>query len=292
MPVNLSNARKAFNINENSINYKLLQTPQFAKQDKATYNTFQAGYCQADLQFWNDDRGYKYLLVIVDIKTKFIDIEPLKDKTQESIIQGCENIFKREYIYKKTDDGKIVLPNIIMTDAGSEFGSKFVEWCEDHNITKKTSRAGRKQQTAVVEGFNLVISKILAIRVTLDQVNAKYKKGRHEQRHWVTYLPKLRIVLNDKEVNDSLISNYFRFAKVHKSQILKIGDKVHVILEKPLDVNDNKLSGKFRTGDYRFDKKAHQITNRIYNLSGNPIRYVVDGYPNNTFARSELKYRI
>lgn len=291
MPVNLTKARKLFNINENLINYKLLETPKFNKDDKALYSTFQPGHCQADLQFWNDDNGYKYLLVIVDIKTKFIDVEPLKDKTQETIIKGCENIFKREYIYKKNDD-KIVLPNTIMTDAGSEFGSKFVDWCEDHNITKKTARQGRKQQTAVVEGFNLVISKILAIRTTLDQVNAKNKKGRNEQRHWVKYLPNLRVVLNDKDVNDTLIENFFKFSKVNKNQILKIGDKVHVILEKPLDVNDNRLSGKFRTGDYRFDKKAHKITNRIYNLSGNPIRYVVDGYPNNTFARSELKYRI
>ena len=114
------------------------------------------------------------------------------------------------------------------------------------------------------------------------------KKNKLSQRQWVIHLPKLRIVLNDNDVKNHLIKSFFEFAKVYPKQILTIGSKVHVILEKPRDAQDNQLSGKFRTGDYRFDKVAHKITNRIYNMSGNPLRYVVDGYPNVTFSRSEL----
>lgn len=286
MPVNLSKARKALGINEDTTTFKLLQIPKYSKNDVATYSTFKPGYCQADLQFWNVDKGYRYLLVVVDIHTKRIDVEALEDKTQESVIAGMNNIFSRTYIFDH-DANTIVFPNIIMTDAGTEFGSKFIEWCTANKITKKTSRVARKQQTSVVEGFNLVISKVLAIKTTMDQNNAK-RKGKLEQRHWVKYLPDLRIVLNDKEVNDRVVSDYFQFAKVTPSQLLRIGETVHVILERPLDVQDNKLSGKFRTGDYRYEKVGRKITNRIYNLSGNPIRYVVDGIPNATFARSDL----
>lgn len=286
MPINLSKARKALDINEDSTAFHLLQIPKFSKNDVATYKTFKPGYCQADLQFWNVDKGYRYLLVVVDIESKRLDVEAVKDKTQESIIAAMEAIFKRTYVFDH-DTKTIVYPNIMMTDSGSEFGEKFIEWCTKNNITKKTSRPGRKQQSSVVEGFNLVISKILAIKTTLDQNNAK-RKGRLEQRHWIKYLPKLRKALNDKDVNERVVSDFFKFAKVLPSQLLPIGTPVHVILEKPLDVQDNKLSGKFRTGDYRYEKKARKITNRIYNLSGNPIRYVVDGIPSSTFARSEL----
>jgi hypothetical protein len=289
MPVNINKALEYLDVDKNAVNYKLLQIPKFDAKDTAKYKTFQPGYVQADLQFWNTDEGYNYLLVVVDIQTKRIDFEPMKDKSQETVIKSMENIFSRTYIYDH-DKTKIVLPNIIMTDAGSEFSGKFIEWCTKHNIQKKTGRAGRKQQTSVVEGFNLVISKVLAIKSTMVQANEKLK-GKHTQRRWVRYLPKLRIALNDNEVSDTLISSFFQFAKVFPNQILRIGDKVHVILEKPLDVNDNKLSGKFRTGDYRYEKTARVITNRIYNLSGNPIRYVVSGHPNATFARSELMKR-
>lgn len=287
MPVNIKKARTAFNIDNDNIETKLLDTQKFSvKNNKATYKTFQAGYCQADLQFWNQDQGYKYLLVVVDIMTKRIDLEALKDKTQETIIKGMEEIFKRHYIFDKDGD-YIVYPNIIMTDSGSEFGEKFIQWCTEKNIVKKTSRVARKQQTSVVEGYNYVISKILAIKTTLEQSKAK-KRNRLEQRQWVKHLKKLREVLNDKEINEVMIKDFFKFSEKRPSSLLNIGDKVHVVLERPLDVQDNKLSGKFRIGDYRYEKTPRYIANRIYNLSGNPVRYVVTGINNATFSRNEL----
>lgn len=285
MSVNLKKARKIFGIDEKALNTRLLNPVRYAKEDKAKYKVLGAGTVQMDLQFWNVDRGYRYLLVAVDIFSKRIDLEALKDKEQKTIIDAVETIFTRSYIYDK--DGQYhVLPNVIVTDPGTEFGKSFIDWCSTHNIVKRTPRVARKQQTAVVEGFNYVISRILAIRTTNDQYNAK-KRNRVEQRQWVRYLPKLREVLNDKDVNEVLISKFFKFAETKPSQLLRIGDKVHVALEKPHDVNQNKLTGKFRTGDYRYEQEPREILNRIYNLSGNPVRYVVSGYPNVTFARSE-----
>jgi hypothetical protein len=86
----LSKAYKEFGIDtrKGSINFNLLQEPKYSKNDIAKYNTLEIGNLQADLQFWNDNAGYKYLLVVVDIVSKNIDFEAIKNKEPNSIISG------------------------------------------------------------------------------------------------------------------------------------------------------------------------------------------------------------
>ena len=47
---------------------------------------------QADILFLPSDRGYKYLLVVVDISTRLIDAEQLKDKNASSVVKGFKKI--------------------------------------------------------------------------------------------------------------------------------------------------------------------------------------------------------
>jgi hypothetical protein len=264
-----------------------LQIPKISKNDEGHYKNLKHGLVQADLQFWNRNGENNYLLVVVDIVSKRVDFEAIADKNNETIINGMEAIFKRKYIFDHDDD-TVVLPLSIQTDAGSEFGKVFDEWCTKHGIRHLVSRAGRKNQSAVVEAFNYVISRILAVKTTIEQNNDK-RKGKHTQRQWVRYLPQLRTVTNDKEIKEKTVTSFFKLAKTNPKQLdLKYNDEVFVKLEKPTDINDNRLSGKFRIGDFRFTKTAHRITGRIYNFSGNPVRYMVEGFPNNLFMRSEL----
>jgi hypothetical protein len=284
----LSKAYKEFGIDtrKGSINFNLLQEPKYSKNDIAKYNTLEIGNLQADLQFWNDNAGYKYLLVVVDIVSKNIDFEAIKNKEPNSIISGFETILNRDYIFEHNKQ-TIVYPRSITVDDGGEFKGEFIKWCTDNEISLRTGRAGRKKQTSIVETYNYYISKLLAIKTTLQQAKDK-TKNKVSQRQWVIHLPKLRTIMNDKEVKPKMINDFFTLKPISKNQLLNLGDKVYVILEKPKDVNDNQLTGNFRTGDYRFDKTPRRIEQRIYTLSNNPIRYVISGIKNATFARSEL----
>ena len=61
---------------------------------------------------WN--KGIKYLLMIIDVFSKYSWIKPLKDKKTESVSKAFNEIFKKN---KRK-------PQMLWTDKGSEFISK------------------------------------------------------------------------------------------------------------------------------------------------------------------------
>lgn len=223
---------------------------------------------QADLQEWNNDKGYRYLLVLVDVVSKEIDIEPLKSKTAEEVKRGFQDIFKRKII--SADDIQV-----IYTDEGSEFKNDIVKkFMKDNDIVIRFTVAGRKRQNSVVEAYNGVISKLLAIKTTVEQQLALKKHNKVIQREWVQYIPKIRKLLNEKIVNYKPLSFYFKPPKFTNAKLLLIGQDVLIPYEKPKDVNENRLHGTFRIGDMRFDKTIYQIDNIIISPNS-PVRYVV-----------------
>ena len=60
---------------------------------------------------WNN--GYKYLLIIIDIFSKFWWIDPLKNKKGEIVSKAFNQIFKENRV-----------PKYLWTDKGKEFYNK------------------------------------------------------------------------------------------------------------------------------------------------------------------------
>ena len=60
-------------------------------------------------KFVKYNRGYKYLLTIIDTFSKYGCIVPLKDKSADSIVKAFEGVFKRS--------GRI--PKRLWTDKGT-----------------------------------------------------------------------------------------------------------------------------------------------------------------------------
>jgi hypothetical protein len=81
------------------------------------------------------NKGYKYLLVAVDIFTKMVYAEPIKGKTFISIKEGFEAIFKK----------MAHLPSSIYTDRGLEFLSNDVKNYMEHEkgIKQESSSVGQ-----------------------------------------------------------------------------------------------------------------------------------------------------
>ena len=45
------------------------------------------------ISYANDNNGYKYLLVVIDIFSRYAWVEPIKDKTANEIVQAFNKIF-------------------------------------------------------------------------------------------------------------------------------------------------------------------------------------------------------
>lgn len=223
---------------------------------------------QADLQEWNNDKGYRYLLVVVDIVSKAIDIEPLKSKTAQDVKVGFMMIFKRNII--KANDIEV-----LYVDEGSEFKNEIVKkFMKDNKIVLRFTVAGRKRQNSVVEAYNGVISKLLAIKTTVEQQLALKNKNMVIQREWVQYIPKIRKLLNEKIVRYKPISYFFKAPIFTNKKLIPIGTEVLIPYEKPKDVNDNRLTGNFRIGDMRFSETKYEVDNILISPSA-PVRYIV-----------------
>ena len=80
----------------------------------------------ADMQLISKfNKGYRFLLCVIDIFSKYAWVVPLKDKKGMSIVNAFQNILKQSA--RK--------PNKIWVDKGSEFyNSHFKKWLKDNNI--------------------------------------------------------------------------------------------------------------------------------------------------------------
>ena len=90
---------------------------------------------------WN--KGIKYLLMVIDVFSKYGWIEPLKDKKTESVSLAFDKIFKKS---KRK-------PEKLWTDKGSEFISKhFKALLKKHNITLYHTQ--NEEKSSIVERWN------------------------------------------------------------------------------------------------------------------------------------------
>ena len=90
------------------------------------------------LSKWN--KGVKYLLMVIDVFSKYGWIKPLKDKKIESVSKAFDEIFKSN---KR-------LPKMLWTDKGSEFISKhFEEFLKTKGI--KLYHTENEEKSSVVE---------------------------------------------------------------------------------------------------------------------------------------------
>ena len=124
---------KAFNVAKNPKYEQLaeeLHKPIIRNFKKGTVylgfkdNIWGAGL--ADMQLISKfNKGYRFLLRVIDIFSKYAWVIPLKDKKGVSIVNAFQKILKES-------DRK---PNKIWVDKGSEFyNSSFKKWLKDNDI--------------------------------------------------------------------------------------------------------------------------------------------------------------
>lgn len=232
---------------------------------------------QADLLMLPKTKeGYRYLFVIVDLWSDEIEACPLKTKEPKEVLKCMENIFKKGKYLKKPYAS-------LRTDAGTEFKGVFHQWLYDKNILHSITLPNRHKQMANVENVNKLLGRFLN-----NYMNMKEEKLGKQYNEWIDILPELIKELNKIRYRpDENPLKYKQPIATNKKPKYKVGDVVIRKLDAPKNALNNEQSGKFRTGDYRYD---HTQPRKILNILLFPrnVRYVLEGIKNASFTEDEI----
>ncbi|XP_066926306.1 SCAN domain-containing protein 3-like [Clytia hemisphaerica] len=136
---------------------------------------------QADLcdmqKLSKQNRGYKHLLVCIDILSKFAWVRPLKSKSGQDILNALSDIFSK---------GR--KPKILQTDRGTEFlNAKVQKLLKDEGVKFFTSFSERK--ASVVERFNRTLKGNPVVYKVKDQANEPIEGIFYQQELQRVYEP-------------------------------------------------------------------------------------------------------
>lgn len=220
----------------------------------------------------------KYILVVVDLATNEFDIEPLKSKSAEDVLEGSKRIFKRKYLNKPYAS--------IRTDNGKEFKGVFQKWCDSEKIFHKFNIPNRHTQLANIDSLCNQLERLFNgyMNVKEEQTGKLYKNWDDITDEVRKGLNKIRKVKTNKfDIND------YPFFKNYNIPKFKIGQTVHYKLDTPENALGHKQpTSKFRIGDYRYSREPKQIKQILYMNDEPYFRYILDGLPNVSYSEYQL----
>ena len=248
---NLVGNQPNLNVDTKVINELMKQPLKEGRDDIPKFQNFVKNNChQADILFLPSNRGYKYLLVIVDISTRLIDAEQLKDKNASSVVKAFKKIYNRDILD---------IPTNINCDSGTEFHGETKEYFNNLNVNVTYADPNRHRQQGIVESANQRIGKIIFMMQSHQELQTK-----KQCKVWVKFI---RQIINDLN-EDSNNKNKTQTKEIstvpiiteNNKNILNINDKVRVKLDHPIDVyNKKKLGGNFRAGDIKWTINVYKI---------------------------------
>ena len=157
------------------------------------------------------NKGFRFLLCVIDIFSKYVWVVPLKDKNGVSIVNAFQSILKKPN--RK--------PNKIWVDKSSEFyNNSFKKWLQDNDIVMYSTR--NKGKSAVAERFIRILKNKIHKHMTLVSKNV--------------HIDKLDDIVN--EYNNT-------YHKTVKMKPIDVKDNTYINISK--NVNDK--DPKFKVGD-------------------------------------------
>ena len=268
---------KAVGIAKDSLAPTLLRAPHKEHDEPHLLVPEENQIQQADLVYFPKDKGFLYALVVVDPATGYTDAEPLRKRTPEVTLAAFKKIYRR---------GKLRPPkNMLQVDQGSEFKGALAKWFKDKKIFIRYGKAARSRQQSYAENRNWLLGKMFGTLQTNTELATN-----ETSREWVDQLPNAI-----KAINKALVHPPYEEddeetkpeCKKSSCKLLSEGDRVRLMLEKPKTVTGEKLQGKFRAGDIRWEIEPRTIEEVIINPE-QPPQYRLSGIKNTAFTRAQL----
>ena len=171
------------------------------------------------MQEWSEEnKGFRYMLNVIDVFSKFAWSIPLKDKKGITVLNAFKQIVK--------ESGRI--PKHIWVDEGKEFYNKNMdEWLKENNIIRYSTHGEHK--SAVVERFNRTLKTNMWKRFTAENT-----------RNWIDMLDKLMSEYNNKK-HSTIKMSPVEGSKKENEEIVwnNLNNKVNIVTSKQ----------KFKVGD-------------------------------------------
>ena len=207
----------------------------------------------ADLLIMHDyscqNKGYKYILNVIDTFSKYMFLQPLKKKTGQEVAGAFEKILKQ---YKRT-------PNLLHVDKGKEFVNKYFKtMLKKHNIVMYHTQ--NLEKSAIAERANRTINEKLKLHFSVQN-----------NRKWLDLLPTITDEYNNKDVHRTIGMPPAKVNKENEMEILqrlynvcayhpenpkfKIGDRVRISVHKTMF--DNKYTPNWTEERFLVTKVFH-----------------------------------
>ncbi|GET61938.1 putative rve super family integrase [Rhizophagus irregularis DAOM 181602=DAOM 197198] len=224
-----------------------------------------------------DLKGFHYFLVVVEVAGKRVDAELLKDKTANRVLNGFVKIYRKNRIKPPT--------HRLETDSGSEFTNDQIRnfFLNSLGVMMRFGEPGRHKQQSYAERAIQAIQEPLLKQMVVQELktgvtSVKWSEDFHN------IVSKVNELWQRNPPN--ILTGSPKVSK--KTDLLSEGTRVRVKLDEPISVLGNKLHGKFRTGDIRWNPNIRVIKKMILSPE-QPPTYLLNG-PHGRLGVSRCAY--
>ena len=208
------------------------------------------------------NKGYKYLLNIIDLFSKYVYSIPIKSKSQQSLVEAFEKLL-----------GKTKSPHRIWVDEGKEFWNKGLrKLLDEHNII--LYHVYNEGKAAVIERFNRTLGEMIQKHMTATKskkyINVLQKLISDYNHRYHTSIKMAPVDAQKPENRNEVLQNLF----VNPSHLTSVNENINP-KSKPLKIGDRVRIYKYKK---HFEKgRTTNWTNEIFEISEvletNPITY-------------------
>ena len=244
------------------------------------------------------NKGYRYLLTVIDIFSKYGWMRPLKDKKGESVAAAFKDIMK-------TSKRK---PNKVWVDKGREFYNKHVKEILDIYSTEN------EEKSSVVERWNRTMKERMfkyftanSTNVYIDVLDDLVKQYNNTKHNSIGMTPvEASKAKNEKDVYDSLygtvspqkkkpkfnLGDHVRISKKKGTfekgytprwteEVFKVVEILHTapVTYKLKDLNDEEVTGSFYEPELQKTEQQVYRIERVLQKKNNKILVKWKGYP-------------
>lgn len=175
----------------------------------------------------NENNGIKYLLVCVDVFSRYIYVQPMKNKYATTTRDAFKKVIATAGLKKNVKN----IPNSVWVDKGTEFAGEFKRFCVDKGITVYNTFSETKAAFAerAIRSLKRVLYRFMEEKRTYTYIHhlqdfVKTLNGRVNRS--IGKAPS-KVVNSDAIVIHHLSTNKKKLIK-NKQPKFKVGDRVHI----------------------------------------------------------------